>query len=176
MRAISWRAQLGFVAACYAAVLTLGTVLVTYRYLQYVRHPEDVAASGGMYAFGDLLLEFFIAGTLLLPTVLLVIVLSKSETAYTTYSKIVFGLSLTAPLAFGLLCIPAISSGPGALGFVCMYRLETSPFALVAMGLSRLKAPSRCSKRFTLSALLVEGLTLLGVAVMAAASILGAHR
>ena len=168
--------QLGFVAACYAAVLGLATTLVVERYLQYVRHPEDVAASSGMYAFGDLLLEMFIAGALLVPTILLVLVIRKSEAAYTIYSKVLLVLSLSAPLSFGLLCIPAVSSGPGLLGFVCLYRLEVSPFTLAAAGISRGAARFQAPKRLTVFALLVEGLTLVAVVFVLAFSVLGHHR
>jgi hypothetical protein len=96
VRAIPWRVQLGFVAAGYAAVASSAAILIAERYLQYARHPEEVAASSGMYAFGDLLLEMFIAGALLVPTVLLVIVIRKSEPAYTAYSKVLLALSLSA--------------------------------------------------------------------------------
>lgn len=171
MRGIPWRVQLGLVAACYAAVLTLAAALVIERYLQYVRHPEDVAASSGMYAFGDLMLEMFIAGALLVPTILLVLVIAKSETAYAIYSKVLFTLSLSAPLSFGLLLIPAVSSGPGQLGFICMYRLEVSPFALAALGFSRMMARFPLSKRITSYALLTEAFTLIAVIAAFAASV-----
>ncbi len=157
MRAIPRRVQLGFVAASYAAVVIFSGILVLERYLQYARHPEDVAASSGMYAFGDLLLEMFIAGALLVPTILLV-------------------LSLSAPLSLGLLCIPAVSSGPGLLGFVCLYRLEASPFTLAAAGFSRGAARFQTPKRLTLFALLAEGLTLVAVVSGFAFSVLGHHR
>ena len=167
--------QLGFVAACYAAVLGLATTLVVERYLQYVRHPDDVAASSGMYAFGDTMLEIGIAGALLVPTILLVLVIAKSEPASAIYSKLLLAFSLSAPIAFGLLCIPSVSSGPGWLGFACLYRLEASPFALVAMGFSRIMARFRLSKGLTWSALLVEGSTLGAMAGVFAFTVLSHH-
>ena len=112
MRAIPRSVQLGFVAACYAAIVIFAAILVIERSLQYARHPADVAASSGMYAFGDLLLELFIEGALLVPTLLLIAVIRKSEAAYTIYSKVLLAISLSAPLSFGLLCIPTVSSGP----------------------------------------------------------------
>lgn len=160
MRAIPRRVQLGFVAACYAAVLAMAAVLIVERYLQYMRHPGDVAGSPGMYAFGDLLLEIFIAGSLLVPTILLVLVIAKSEAAYAAYAKVLFAISLTAPLSFALFCIPGVGSGPGWLGYVCGDRLEVSPFALAAMGFSRMMARFPSSRRLTLYALLIEALTL----------------
>lgn len=175
MRAIPWPVQLGLVACCYGAVLTLATVLIVERYLQYARHPEDVAASSGMYAFGDLMLEMFIAGALLVPTILLVLVIAKSETAFATYSKILLAFSLSAPLSFGLLLIPAVSSGPGLLGYVCLYRLEASPFALAAMGFSRMMARFRSAKRLNSYALLTEACSLIAVFGIFAASLVS-HR
>jgi len=81
MKGISWKSQLGLVAFACAGVLGLATVLIFERYLQYLNHPEDVAASSGMYAGGDLLLEIFIGGMLLAVTFFLVLVIAKSEPA-----------------------------------------------------------------------------------------------
>jgi hypothetical protein len=113
---------------------------------------------------------------LLVPTILLLLVIRKSEAAYTTYSKVLLVLSLSAPLSLGLLCIPAVSSGPGLLGFVCLYRLEASPFTLAAAGFSRGAARFQTAKRLTLFALLAEGLTLVAVVSGFAFSVLGHHR
>lgn len=175
MRAIPWRVQLGMVACCYGAVLTLAAALIIERYLQYARHPEEVSASSGMYAFGDLMLEMFIAGALLVPTILMVLVIAKSETAFAIYSKILLALSLSAPLSFGLLLIPSVSSGPGLLGFICLYRLEASPFALAAMGFSRIMARFPLAKRLTSYSLLIEAFSLIAVIGIFAASLVS-HR
>jgi len=61
-----------------------------------------------MWAGGDLLLEVFIAGMLLVVSFFLMIAIFKYETAYTTYSRILVALSLTAPAAIGLMAIPAV--------------------------------------------------------------------
>ena len=53
MKPIPLRAQLGLVTASYAVVLATAALFVYERHLQYVNHPEDVAASSGMYAGGD---------------------------------------------------------------------------------------------------------------------------
>ena len=79
MKALSLRVQLILVAAAYAAVLAIAAVLIGVRYLQYVEHPQDAAAAGGMYAAGDMFLEIFIACMLLVPTFLLALVIRKSE-------------------------------------------------------------------------------------------------
>jgi hypothetical protein len=120
-------------------------------------------------------LEMFIAGALLVPTLLLVVVIRKSEAAYTIYSKVLLALSLSAPLSFGLLCIPAVSSGPGLLGFACLYRLEVSPFTLAAAGFSRGAARFQAPKRLTLVALVAEGLTLVALVSVLAFSVLSRH-
>jgi hypothetical protein len=87
MKSIPVRAQLGLVAAFYAIVLATAALLVYGRHLQYVHHPEDVAAAGGMYAAGDWMLEIFIGCMLLVPTFVLVRVIRKSEHLYAGYSK-----------------------------------------------------------------------------------------
>ncbi len=92
------RTRLWLVAIGYPGVLAIAVVLIVARYIQYVTHPDDVAAYGGMYAGGDLMLEVFILAMLLLVTFFLVLVIYKSEPAYTTYAKVLVGLSLTAPL------------------------------------------------------------------------------
>ena len=82
MKSIPLRAQLGLVAAGYAVVLVTAALLVYARHLQYVNHPEDVAASSGMYAAGDWMLEIIIGFMLLVPTFVLVLVIRKSEHLY----------------------------------------------------------------------------------------------
>ena len=62
MKPIILRMQLILVAAGYVAVLAM----VFMRYMQYVHHPEDTAAAGGMWAGGDLALEI-ILGFLFFP-------------------------------------------------------------------------------------------------------------
>lgn len=89
------RLQLRFVQAGYAMVVIVSALLIYTRYLQYVRNPQDVAAASGMYAGGDLLLEIIICFLFLVPTLALVLVIRKSESAYTAYAKVLFGLSLT---------------------------------------------------------------------------------
>ena len=162
-------------AASYAAVLVTATVLVYERYMQYVKHPEDVAASGRMYAFGDWILEIFIGCMLLVPTFLLVLVIRKSENRYTRYSKILLGLSLTAPICLGVFSIPAVNQGTMVLGEICMERLFGSPIVVVGLGFSRLLARFDRAKRLTSYALLIEVLTLVFIAGLLLFSA-GVHR
>ena len=175
MISISLRAQLRLVAAFYGVVLVTAALLVYARHLQYVNHPADVAAAGGMYAGGDWMLEILIGCMLLVPTFILVLVIRKSEPLYTGYSKIMLGLSLTAPACLGLLTIPAVNQGTMALGMICLDRLLCSPVAIVGFAVSRLLARFPQAKRLTLYALLIEVVTLvLTVALFLFAT--GTHR
>jgi hypothetical protein len=159
MKSIPLRAQLSLVAAGYAAVLATAALLVYVRHLQYVNHPEDVAASSGMYAAGDWMLEIFIGCMLLVPTFVLMLVIRKSENLYAGCSKVLLGLSLTAPISLGVLSIPAVGQGTMALGWICMDRLFCSPIVIVGLVVSRLLARFDQAKRLTLYALLIEVLT-----------------
>src|SRR5579862_5095579 len=105
MDAIPFRAKVGAVAGGYALVLAAGIMLVYARHLLYVNHPEEVMAASGMYAAGDWMLELFIGLLLLLPTFLLALIIRKSESLYIGYSKVLLGLSLTAPLCLGIFSI-----------------------------------------------------------------------
>jgi hypothetical protein len=166
MKPISLRAQLGLVAAFYGVVLATAALLVFARHLLYVNHPQDVAAAGGMYAAGDLMLEIFIGCMLLVPTFVLALLIRKSEHLYTVYSRILLGLSLTAPLCLGVLSIPAVSQGTMLLGWICLDRLICSPIVIVGLGISRFLARFDRAKRLTLYALLIEVLTLALMAAM----------
>jgi hypothetical protein len=154
------RLLLRLVAVIYGGVILLSAVLVYIRYLAYVNHPDDVMASSGMWAGGDLMLEFFIAGMFLVPTFLLVLVIRKYEMAYTRYSQTLLAISLTAPLSVALFFIPAISQSNNPLGYACMYRLFAAPMVIVGLAMSRIFARFRRAKRFSSYALLVEAGTL----------------
>jgi len=166
MKPIPLRVQLILVAASYAAVLATAAVLVYARHLQYVMHPQDVVASSGMYAAGDWMLEIFIGCMLLVPTFFLALVIRKSEDLYTRYSKILLGLSLTAPICLGVLSIPAVNQGTMVLGWICLERLLGSPLVVVGLAFSRLLARFDQAKRLTFYALLIEVLTLVFMAAL----------
>ena len=166
MKPIPLRAQLGLVAASYAVVLATAALLVYERHLQYVNHPDDVAAAGGMYAAGDWMLEIFIGCMLLVPTFVLLLVIRKSENLYTGYSRILLGLSLTAPICLGVLRIPAVNQGTMVLGEICMDRLLCSPIVIVGLVVSRLLARFDRAKRLTSYALMIEILTLVFMAAL----------
>ena len=163
---IPWKIQLALVACAYAAVLAISALLIVWRYWQYETHPADAAQYGGMWAGGDLMLEFFICGMLLAVTFVLVLVIYTHETAYTNYSKFMLALSATAPASIALIAIPAIGQGSSLLGWACMYRAFASPLVLVGLVMNRLVARFPRAKRMTNYALLIEGLTLFVMALM----------
>ena len=163
MEASVLRTRLYWVGGGYAAVAALSAALIFARYLQYVTHPADVAQYGGMWAGGDLMLELFITGLLLVVTFFLVLVIRKEESAYTVYSKVLLGLSLTAPLSVGFISIDAVSQGTGWLGYACLFRLFASPMVIVGLGASRLLARFSRAKRLLSYSLMIEGLTLVGM-------------
>jgi hypothetical protein len=166
MDRLPWRVQLRLVAASYAAVLAIAVLLIVARYLQYFRHPEDANAYAGMWAGGDMMLGLFICFLLMIPTVFLVFVIRKSETASEKYAKVLFGFSLTTPLSAALIAIPAIGQSDMILGYFCLFRVLASPVVVIWLIVSRLLARFDRQKRWTSYALLVEGLTLVLIAAL----------
>ena len=160
MKSIPLRIQLYLVAAGYAVVLATAALLVYQRHLLYVNHAAEAAAAGGMYAGGDWILEIMIGCMLLVPTFALALVVRKSEPLSAGYSRVMLGLSLTAPISLGLVSIPAVGQGTMLLGWICMDRLMCSPVVIVGLVVSRLLARFDRAKRLTLYALLIEVFTL----------------
>src|SRR5580698_1717403 len=140
MKSIPLRTQLGLVAAFYAVVLATAALLVYIRHLLYVNHAAEAAAAGGMYAAGDWMLEIFIGCMLLVPTFVLMLVIRNSELLYPGYSRVLLGLSLTAPISLGVLSIPAVNQGTMLVGWICLGRLLCSPIVIVGLLVSRLLA------------------------------------
>jgi len=151
------RPQLRLVSLGYAVMAAVSVLLIYERYLQYVRSPQDVAASGGMYAGGDLLLELFICFLFLLPTVALVFLIRKSESRYTAYAKVLLGLSSTAPISVGLLFVPVLNQW--YWGDVFIFRLFAIPIVVVVLIFSRCLTRFAHARRLISYALLIEGLT-----------------
>jgi len=171
------RLQLAIVAIGYAAVLLASAALVLMRHLQYVIHANDVDASSGMWAFGDLLLELFIAALFLIPTLLLAFFIRNSETAYTKYSQILLGIAFGTPVCLSTFFIPAIAQsewGVGwAVGWFCEGWVSAAPVFLVGLVCSRLLARFKRAKRLILYGLLIEIGT---YALLLAAVVLPWHR
>jgi hypothetical protein len=160
---ISWRAQLGLVASGYAVVLVGAAILLYGRHLQELKYPAD--ASGGMWAAGDAFLWIFIACLFMVPTVFLVWVIAKSEPLYKTYSQLLLGLSLSAPVSLALFTLGQNYLAQ-SVGGLCLFRLVWSPFILFGIGVSRLVARFDRAKKLVSYALLIEGLTLATAVVL----------
>src|SRR6185437_2612864 len=148
--------QTGIVAMGYLAVLLVSASLLFARHLQYVNHRADVDASGGMWAFGDLLLELFVVGLFLIPTLLLAFFIRNSETAYIKYSQALLGIAVTAPICIGAFFVPAVGQGNSFFGWFCEGRISASPVFLVGLVLSRLLARFKRAKRLIMYGLLIE--------------------
>jgi len=158
---IPLRAQLWLIALAYAAVFVVAAILLYGRHLQELKYPAE--ASGGMWAGGDLLLDIFIACLFMVPTAFLIWVTVGFEAFYTSYSKFLLGLSLSAPVCLSVLFLGEKHVGESLIA-LCLYRLIWSPFILAGMGISRLVAQFDRAKRFASYAFLIEVLTL-GIAV-----------
>jgi hypothetical protein len=159
------RMQLRLVVASYAVVGVFSALLIFERYLLYIRNPQDVAAAGGMYAGGDLMLEVIIGFFFLVPTAALAFVIRRSEAAYTTYAKVMLGLSLTAPASVGFLIIPILNQW--YWGDACIFRLFAIPLMLIVLTFSWWLTRFARARRLISYALLIEGLTLVGVLLAA---------
>jgi hypothetical protein len=156
---ISWRVQLAFITAGYAAVLMFAAELLYERHLEELRHPADVAAASGMYAGGDALLEIFIVCLFMVPTVFLVWVIARFEGLYKAYSQFLLAISLSAPFCLSVLALGGIYLAD-SIKIICLYRLLWSPFIVVAIGASRLAGRFNRAKKLVSYALFIEGLTL----------------
>jgi hypothetical protein len=148
---------LGLVGLAYAAVALVSAAILYARHLQELRYPAE--AAGGMWAFGDLFLWLFIAGLFAIPSVFLVLVIAKFESFYKTYSRLLLGLSLSAPVCLGVVAFGGSYLTEGVSNLL-LYRLVGSPFILVGIGVSRLAARFDRAKRPLSYALLIEGLSL----------------
>jgi hypothetical protein len=151
------------IASGYAAFLAVAAILILARYLLEHFHRADVAAAGGMYAFGDLILAIFIVCLFMIPTVFLVWVMAKHESVYTTYSQLLVGVSLSAPVCLNLFYFGRNHMAESLIT-VCLFRLVASPFILLGIGVSRFVARSGRAKKLTSYALLIEGVSL-GIAI-----------
>jgi hypothetical protein len=140
----------------YAAVSAVAAALLYGRHLQELRYPAE--ASGGMWAAGDAMLWIFIICLFIVPTVFLVWIIAKFETIYKTYSQLLLGLSLTAPVCLSSLYLGGNYLTDGVKN-LCLDRLFWSPLMLSGIGVSRLAARFDRAKKLVSYALLIEGLT-----------------
>jgi hypothetical protein len=163
VKPISPRTQLWLIGLGYAAVFFVAAVLILARYLLEHFHRAEVTAASGMYAAGDTMLAIFIVCLFMIPTAFLVWVMAKYESVYMTYSQLLVGLSLSAPVCLSLFVFDKNHVAESLL-IVCLCRLVGSPFVLVGIIVSRLVARFDRAKKLTMYALLIEGLTL-GIAI-----------
>jgi hypothetical protein len=147
------------VGAGYAVILAFAGEEFYTQYLYEISHREEVIASSGMYAGGDMILEIFVALLLMIPTFFLIWIVAKFEAPYTIYSKLLLVVGFTAPVCLAVLYFGS-QSWPANLGVFCFLRLFWSPFILAIILMSRVRARFDRAKRLTSYALLLEGATL----------------
>lgn len=158
--------QVRLVVAMYGAMAVMSGLLIFKRYLVYQQNPQDAIAAGGMYAGGDLLLEAIVLCLFLIPTALLIFFIRNSESAYTTYAKILLGLSFTAPLSLGLVFVPVLNES--YLGDALLFRLFAIPVLAIVLILSLCLTRFARARRLIMCALVIEafpfaaGITILG--------------
>jgi len=159
MESASERLHPGFIAAGYAAVALLASILIYNQHVQRVRelHEEMASRMPQFHPNNEWLVALLIGGLFLLPTFLLISVIRESETAYTLYSRALLALSVTAPLCI-LIFIGGLSLGTGFLG-VCFYRFFASPSITLGLIVSRVFARFERAKRLILCALGIEMVT-----------------
>lgn len=159
VKPIPWRTQLALVGAGYAVVAAISALLILLRMYQYATNAADAAASGGMWAGGDLILEVFICFLFFVPTIALMLVIWKSESASTTYAKFLLGFSLTAPLSVAATFIPALNRSFTVFDGACIFRLFAMPLVVIFLVFTRWWARFARTRRLISYALLIEFLT-----------------
>ena len=152
--AIPWRAKVGFIVVCYAAVVAVAAMWITVRYLAEQRNPADF--NSGMAAGGDWFLELIIVAMLLVPTFLLALLIRNSEAAYTKFARVMLGFGLASPASLAIMAIPAIGNGNGLLGSVCLYRVFAFPMSAVGLAGCCVLAKFKRPRRLILYSLLIE--------------------
>ncbi len=129
--------------------------MIYSRYLQYQKDPADAVASGGMYAFGDMILGFAIFLLFLIPTAVLLFMLRNDERFLDLYTRILLIVSLTAPLSLAIIGVDSLLkteflSGP------TVTRLFLFPCVLIVMILSLLIAKPKAAKKLLLWGVMTE--------------------
>ena len=159
MESYSERLHPGFIAAGYAAVCLVATILLYNQHVQHVRELHEEISSGipQFHPQNNWLLGILIGGMFLLPTFPLVWVIRESETAYTTYARVLLVLSITEPACVLLIILMVISALPSDfIVNLCLYRFLASPAVIVGLLVSRFVARFSRAKRLILYALCIE--------------------
>ena len=145
---------MSLVVAGYGGVLAVAAALIMRRYLAGLRDPDTF--SSGMAAGGDWFLELFLVALLLIPTFLLALLIRNSETAYTTFAKVLFGIGLAAPASLALMAIPAVGQTNSLLGSLCLYRIFAFPMSLIGFAGCCVLAKFKRPRRLIVYSLLIE--------------------
>ena len=146
-------------------MLLTGGTMVVERYLYEVRHPEDVSASSGMWAFGDAMLFAMLFFMLMAPTFFALRLLARSERTYTAIAKVTLAITTTAPVCLAVLWLAKLPS-EGFVTDTLLWRMMLAPFVLIAVFASRIAARFQLAKRLLTWAVLTETLTFVLAVVM----------
>jgi hypothetical protein len=138
------------------------------------RAPADVAASSGMFAFGDLLWFLLLAGLFSLPpTWLLARMLRRAERLWRSLARASLPWGATAPLATAF----ALWGSGGPAAPLAFLRTLASPVSLVVMGVTWRMVAEPAARRRVLHSMALEACGLIAlVAWIARALLAGAHR
>ncbi len=159
MKAILWvktlplRVQLSAIGCGYLVVLAYGAAMQYARYLAALQDPAY--SSGGMWAFGDEMLAWWIFLLAMGPTFLVLLVIRQHETTYVRLSKILFWFSLTAPVCLALSVVGNLLHH-ASLVDPLVWRVWRGPFVLLVIGMSRILAKPDVAKRQLTRAALIE--------------------
>lgn len=157
VKAVSSRLQVHLIAFAYAALFFYAALQRYVRYLAELRNPID--AQGGMWAFGDEMLTYYLFFLFLVPTFFLLRLMGTSQTTYTGYAKLALAVALTAPLSLGLLSVD-VGNVSSIIGDAALIRLFRSPMVFIVLVMSRIFAREKLSKRLFNGAILSETLTI----------------
>jgi hypothetical protein len=157
---ISRPRQLQLIVCGYAAVTLWAAAVYFARYLAALRDPAY--SSGGMWAFGDLMLDVFVFFAFLVPTLFLLLYMAQSDKAFTKYSKIALSVSLLTPVCAVVLAVwQGIWHGMPVWWQDQLFTpLYWSPAVLVVLAMSRVIGRRQASKKLLNYALAIEGGTL----------------
>lgn len=159
MESASERLHPGFIAAGYAAVCLIASILLYNQHVQHMRELQEEMSSRipQYHPQNDWLLGVLIGSLFLFPTFLLISVIRQSETAYTTYARILLALSITEPACALLIVLTGVFGLTNDFILkLCMYRLLASPAVFVGLLVSRLVTQFSRAKRMILYALGIE--------------------
>jgi len=157
VKAISSRLQIQLIAVAYAALFFYAALERYVRYLAELRNPID--AQGGMWAFGDEMLTYYLFFLFLFPTFFLLRLMAASDYVYTCYAKFALGAALTAPLSLMLLSVK-VEKASAIISDAALIRLFRSPMVFILLVMSRMFARALVSKRLINWAIFAETLTI----------------